>query len=220
VKRLKKKFFIAIAVMILTTAIYSAPAHAEYYSDYTTLYAGMHSSEVTNLQNNLKSLGYFNYSSTGYFGSITKQAVMNFQSNNGLSVDGIVGHKTASEIKVDLVLKTAKSNLGVPYSWGGASPTGFDCSGFTSYVLLKNGINVPRSAALQYNSGIAVSKSNLKPGDLVFFTTYKSGPSHVGIYLGRNQFIHASSGAGEITISDLNNPYFAPRYIGARRIIQ
>lgn len=206
--------------MILTTAIYSAPAHAQYYSDYTTLYTGMRSSEVTNLQNDLKSLGYFNYSSTGYFGSLTKQAVMNFQANNGLSVDGIVGHNTAREIKVDMVLKTAKNNLGAPYVWGGASPAGFDCSGFTSYVLLKNGVNVPRTAALQYNSGIAVSKNNLKPGDLVFFTTYKSGPSHVGIYVGNNQFIHASSGAGKITTSDLNNPYFAPRYIGARRFIQ
>lgn len=219
-KRLKNKCFIAIAVMILTTAIYGAPVHAEYYSDHTTLYAGMKSSEVTNLQNDLKSLGYFNYSSTGYYGSITKQAVMNFQANNGLSVDGIVGHYTAREIKVDLVLKTAKNNLGVPYLWGGASPGGFDCSGFTSYVLQKNGINVPRTTALQYNSGIVVSKSNLKQGDLVFFTTYKPGPSHVGIYLGNNQFIHASSGAGKITISDLNNTYYAPRFIGARRIIQ
>lgn len=219
-KKLKTKLYVVFAVMMLTTAIFSAPAHAEYYSDYTTLYAGMKSSEVTNLQNDLKSLGYFNYSPTGYFGSITKQAVINFQTNNGLSPDGIVGHNTARKIKVNQVLKTAKDNLGVPYLWGGTSPAGFDCSGFTSYVLLKNGITVPRSAALQYDSGIAVSKSNLKPGDLVFFTTYKPGPSHVGIYLGNNQFIHASSGAGKITISDLNNTYFAPRYIGARRIIQ
>lgn len=218
-KRLKNKFFIAVAAIILTTAIYSIPAHADYYSDRTTLYTGMRNSEVTNLQNDLKALGYFSYTSTGYFGTLTKQAVMKFQADNGLYVDGIVGRNTSREIKVDKVLKTAKKYLGVPYVWGGTSPSGFDCSGFTHYALLQNGVIVPRTTELQYNSGTAVSKSNLRPGDLVFFTTYKAGPSHVGIYLGDNQFIHASSGAGKIVISDIRNTYYAQRYIGARRVM-
>lgn len=218
-KRLKNKYIIAIAVLILTATVYSTPAHANYYADHITLYAGMRSSEVTNLQNDLKALGYFNANSTGYFGSVTKQAVMKFQADNGLSADGIVGRNTSREIKVDKVLSTAKRNLGVPYVWGGTSSSGLDCSGFTHYVLLQNGITVPRTAAAQYNSGIWVSRSNLKPGDLVFFTTYKAGPSHVGIYLGNDQFIHASSGAGKVVISNLSNPYYTQRYLGARRVI-
>jgi cell wall-associated NlpC family hydrolase len=118
------------------------------------------------------------------------------------------------------VLQTAKQYQGVPYVWGGTSPSGFDCSGFTHYVFLKNGIVIPRVAKDQYKNGTWVSKSQLKPGDLVFFSTYTPGASHVGIYLGSNKFIHASSGAGKITISDLSNSYYVKHYLGAKRIIQ
>jgi cell wall-associated NlpC family hydrolase len=117
------------------------------------------------------------------------------------------------------VISTAKSFLGVPYVWGGTSPQGFDCSGFIQYVFVKNGVSLPRVASDQYKAGTGVSKSNLKPGDLVFFETYKSGASHVGIYLGANQFIHASSGAGKVTISDLTSSYYTSHYYGARRVI-
>jgi cell wall-associated NlpC family hydrolase len=118
------------------------------------------------------------------------------------------------------VISTAKNYLGVPYVWGGADPNGFDCSGFTQYVFNKNGISLPRVASDQYNVGTSVSKNNLKPGDLVFFETYKPGPSHLGIYLGNNQFIHASSAAEQVTISNLTTPYYTEHYIGARRVIK
>lgn len=128
------------------------------------------------------------------------------------------GSSTVSSSKATAVINTAKNYLGVPYVWGGTSPSGFDCSGFTQYVLSKNGISVPRTSAEQYKVGTSVSKSNLRVGDLVFFTTYKAGPSHLGFYIGDGNFIHASSSKG-VTISSLSSSYYSSRYIGARRVI-
>ena len=127
---------------------------------------------------------------------------------------------TATSSKAKAIISTAKSFLGVPYVWGGQSPSGFDCSGYINYVFGKHGITLPRTAAEQFNVGTSVSKSNLIPGDLVYFTTYKEGPSHVGIYLGNGEFIHASSGKEEVTISNLSSNYYTSRYIGAKRVIK
>ena len=215
-----KKWITAFAVVIFTMIMMPNIAKADYYSEQKTLYFGMQSYEVQNLQKDLQYLGYFTQANTTtYFGGITKNAVMAFQYNNGLSVDGIVGPQTARMIKAKKVVKSAKSYTGVPYVWGGSSPKGFDCSGFTSYIMSENGITIPRVSANQYYFGKWVNKDQLQPGDLVFFTTYKPGPSHVGIYLGNNQFVHASSGAGKITISLMDNPYYSQRYLGARRVI-
>ena len=122
---------------------------------------------------------------------------------------------TVTSTKASAVISTAKSFMGVPYVWGGTTPSGFDCSGYIQYVLGKNGISVPRTAAEQYKVGTSVSKSNLRTGDLVFFTTYKEGPSHLGFYLGEGKFIHASSSKG-VTISSLSSDYYSSRYIGAK----
>lgn len=130
---------------------------------------------------------------------------------------GTTTKTAAASSKASAVIATAKSYMGVPYVWGGESPSGFDCSGFTQYVLKKNGVSIPRVTADQFGAGVSVSKSNLRVGDLVFFTTYKQGPSHVGFYMGGGQFIHASSSKG-VTISSLNSSYYSDRYVGARRV--
>jgi len=127
---------------------------------------------------------------------------------------------TASNAKGDAIVKSAQKYMGVPYVWGGTAPDGWDCSGYTQYVMKENGISIPRTAAEQYAKGTAVNKSKLKVGDLVFFTTYKPGASHVGFYMGNGKFIHASSAAKEVTINSLNEEYYTEHYIGARRYIQ
>lgn len=118
------------------------------------------------------------------------------------------------------VVGTARKYMGVPYVWGGTTPSGFDCSGFIYYVYAQNGVALPRTSAEQYGAGQSVSKADLKPGDLVFFETYKPGPSHVGIYLGNGQFIHASSGGGKVLVSNLSSTYYTEHYIGSRRVLK
>ena len=116
------------------------------------------------------------------------------------------------------IVATAKQYLGVPYKWGGTDPSGFDCSGFVYYVLRCNGINVSRTQAPMYSEGTPVSKANLQPGDLVFFqNTYKAGLSHVGIYVGDGQFIHAPSSGRVVSYADLNSDYYTAHYYGAAR---
>lgn len=118
------------------------------------------------------------------------------------------------------VVAKAAQYLGTPYRYGGSAPGGFDCSGFTSYIFKQFNIYLNRTAAGQYNQGIAVSKANLCSGDLVFFNTY-GGISHVGIYAGNGQFIHSSSpSSGGVIYSALNEGYYASRYVGARRVIK
>ena len=124
-----------------------------------------------------------------------------------------IGKPTASAI-----IATAKKYIGVPYVWGGSTPSGFDCSGYVQYVFKAHGITLPRTSKEQYNVGTWVSKSSLKAGDLVFFNTEGNGVSHLGIYIGNNQFIHASSSKGVI-ITSMSNTYWAPRYYGAKRIL-
>ena len=120
----------------------------------------------------------------------------------------------------DQIVAKAKTCLGVRYVWGGESMKGFDCSGLVYYVLKSVGYSSPnRSSADQYKMGSYVSKSKLQPGDLVFFAgTYKSGISHVGIYIGNGQFIHAPQSGDVVKISDLNSSYYKEHYYGARRI--
>jgi|GEM_PF-1700352 len=126
-----------------------------------------------------------------------------------------------SSEKGDALIATAKTYLGVPYVFGGESvTTGLDCSSFTQLVMKENGITISRTAADQYAEGTAVDKANLQVGDLIFFTTYKPGASHVGFYMGNNQFIHDSSVAKKVTISSLDDTYYTEHYIGARRYIK
>ncbi len=118
------------------------------------------------------------------------------------------------------IVSIAQQYLGVPYVYGGSSPSGFDCSGFTRYVFAQVGISLPHGATSQLSYGTEVSRSNLQPGDLVFFQDYGAVASHVGIYIGGDQFIHASSSSGNsrcVTTSSLSESYYANHYLTARR---
>lgn len=115
------------------------------------------------------------------------------------------------------VVSLARRFLGVPYRWGGTGPGGFDCSGFLYAVFRRLGIELPRTSFEMFRFGRPVPRARLQPGDLVFFTTYAPGASHAGIYLGADQFIHASSAGGGVRIDPLTKPYYRSRYLGARR---
>ena len=120
------------------------------------------------------------------------------------------------------LVELAMDYLGTPYRYGGASPSGFDCSGFVYYLCKTLGVSVPRTATSQWNGGYdKVSKSEFQPGDLVFFSSYAGGSSigHVGIYIGNDQFIHSSSpSSGGVIISGMDENYYSARYVGACRI--
>ena len=119
----------------------------------------------------------------------------------------------------DEILAEAQKYLGIPYVNGGASPSGFDCSGFVYYVLRQCGYSSYRTPADQWNQGNQVDKANLEPGDIVFFAnTYSSGLSHVGIYAGDGQFIHSPNSRSTVSYSDLTSGYWSDHYYGARRM--
>ena len=116
------------------------------------------------------------------------------------------------------IVATAKQYLGYKYVYGGSSPsTGFDCSGFTSYIFKQYGISLNRTAAGQYSNGVAVSRANLQPGDLVMFG--KSGINHVAIYIGGGQIIHSSTPSTGVRIDSLSTGYYNNNYVGARRVL-
>jgi peptidoglycan DL-endopeptidase LytE len=205
------------------------------------LRVGSRGSAVTSLQQQLRDKGHFSSSIDGVYGPLTQRGVRSFQSAMGLSVDGIAGPQTfnalssgvvasaststssssstsassSSSVNTSSLVSFARTLTGTPYRFGGTTTSGFDCSGFIQYVFRNQGVSVPRTAAQQWSAGTTVS--NPRVGDLVFFETYKPGPSHNGIYIGNNQFIHSGSSTG-VTVSNMNNTYWAPRYLGAKRV--
>ena len=127
----------------------------------------------------------------------------------------------STSYSVEKLNQISSKYIGVRYSYGGTSESGFDCSGYVRHVFNELGItSLDRTSSGMYHQGTAVSKSDLEPGDLVFFNTSGSGVSHVGIYVGSGQFIHASSSKG-VTKTDLNDrQYWGNKYVGAKRIAE
>ena len=188
--------------------------------------------EVLAVQEKLSQMGYVVGSMDGVYGEVTAEAVRTLQKEKNLPVDGKISpelYKTligrdlpvsrgASTATVRRLISSSCQYVGVPYWFGGTTPRGFDCSGFTRYVFSQVGINLPRMADGQFSVGRPVSTEKLRPGDLVFFETYEPGPSHVGIYIGNSQFISATSSRG-VVVADLFGYYWGERYIGARRVM-
>ncbi len=176
----------------------------------------------------------------GDFGSQTLRAVRRFQATHGLLVDGQVGSHTMAALHMvgPLAVPThhhsrshshrhrhtrggigaravalAMRELGTPYVWGGESPSGFDCSGLVQWVYARLGVHLPRVAADQYRSGRHVPRSQLRPGDLVFF----DGLGHVGIYAGGGRFVHSPHTGETVRVSTLSG-WYAQTYAGATRV--
>ena len=162
--------------------------------------------------------GWFKISYNDTVGYVSSDYMVTCKDSAGSRGDGTI--VTSSSPLGAQVAEYAKQFLGVPYVWGGNGPNSFDCSGFTKYVYAHFGYTLNRTASAQLSNGVSVSRSELQPGDLIFFDNGKvSTPvSHVGIYVGDGQFIHASTNDYQVRYGDLNNSYYSRTYVYARRI--
>lgn len=213
-----------MVVVLLSVSVSTCGAEGQYR-------IGDQGAEIGEIQGKLILLGY-DVIADGEFGVATAEAIKEFQKTQGLNPDGLIGPATYAallgrdmpEISRSItsvarrIISTSMDYIGVPYVFGGTSPYGFDCSGYVQYVFAKAGVSLPRTADVQYEVGTPISTTDLVPGDLVFFSTYTYGASHVGIYVGEGNFIHASSSQG-VTISSLSSAYYSSHYIGSRRIL-
>ena len=119
----------------------------------------------------------------------------------------------------DSALSVARKMLGVRYRYGGVSPrTGFDCSGLVYYSHKKVGVRLPRTTMAQFQASLPVSRNKLRKGDLVFFRIKGTRVAHVGIYIGKNRFIHAPSSGKQVSIAKMTNPYWAKRFLRGGRV--
>ncbi|MGO1469450.1 MAG: C40 family peptidase [Tissierella sp.] len=205
---------------------------------------GSRGSDVKQLQLALKKLGHYKIAVDSSFGPGTRSAVISFQRAQNIAVDGSAGPSTVRTINNVLsgktaagkpsatpnrndsgsrtsinIMNTAKKYIGHRYVFGGSSPSGFDCSGFTQYVYRQNGISIPRATTSQANAGSRLSKSQLQPGDLLIFSnTYKAGPSHAGIYIGSGQFVHSANPRKGVRIDSINSSYYSSKFSYGRRV--
>lgn len=196
--------------------------------------------DIKFIQGILYYFGYYTGEIDGSYGPLTKKAVELVDEKHQLDLKGKLKKEPLKEIvqeakedlpsadptaetedqikiinQTDQLIQTAKTFIGSPYSWGGTSPQGFDCSGFIQFVFEKHERTIPRTVSDIWNFSSPVEKPSI--GDLVFFETYKAGPSHLGIYIGNNEFIHAGLSNG-VEIANIEQEYWRVRYLGAKRI--
>ena len=232
-RRFRIVLLVVLSLTLLLSAVSAAPQVETPNSTVAEpLQVGDRGDEVLILQQKLSQMGYVVGSMDGVYGDVTAEAVKMLQRDKKIAVDGkvtpelyrlMVGRdlpvsRGAPVATVRRLIQTSFQYIGVPYWFGGNTPRGFDCSGFTRYVFANIGINLPRMADGQFAIGRPVSTERLQSGDLVFFETYEPGPSHVGIYIGNGQFISATSSRG-VAVADLFGHYWGERYLGARRVL-
>lgn len=138
-------------------------------------------------------------------------------SSSSSSLSSSTSSSSSSNSIGDKLVSLAKSKLGCKYVWGAVGPNQFDCSGLTSWCYKQVGISIPRTSLAQSKSGKAVSKSNLQPGDLLFWKTTSAEVGHVGMYVGNGQFIHAPNKSKPVKYDSLSSSYYSSRYVRARR---
>lgn len=203
-----------------------------------TIYVGVHDENIALVQESLQYFDLYKGEVDGIYGPLTKDALEKMEEEYDISLIYEEIHEElveetplpAKEMPVQTkeiqsvskehdvtstIISEARELIGTPYVWGGDSPGGFDCSGFTQFVYDTQDITIPRTVADTWNFATPVDTPSV--GDLVFFETYQPGPSHMGIYLGDNKFIHAGTSNG-VTISQLDTSYWQEKYIGAKRI--
>ena len=165
--------------------------------------------------------GWYKITTNGVTGYVSSDYMVTCKDSAGARGDGAVAVATAASTSMgQQVVDYAKQYLGCPYVYGASGPSSFDCSGFTSYVYKHFGYTLNRTASTQLSNGTSVAKSELQPGDLVFFKYNTSkAASHVGIYVGGGQFIHASTNTYTVKFDDLTRGHYANVYVGARRIL-
>ncbi|SES79408.1 Putative peptidoglycan binding domain-containing protein [Oceanobacillus limi] len=212
-----------------------------------SIYPGLHSEDVKIVQESLQFFGYYEGKIDGIYGPLTKKALEKAEEEHDMDLVNEVTAESLSTLyeteqqeveeeinnssskkesenvqKVEVkgsnhknVIQLAQSLIGTPYVWGGTSRNGFDCSGFLQYIFKEQNIEIPRTVNDIWNFGSHVDAPSV--GDLVFFETYKPGPSHAGIYIGNGKFIHAGTSNG-VTTDELNSSYWQQRYLGAKRV--
>ncbi len=215
-----------LCTLLLALAFLAVPSTG----DASAFRLGDRGEAVQDIQQALADSGY-DLTVDGDFGPATEAVLKRYQKENGMVVDGLAGPAVyqallgrdfpevsrGSHDAGRRIIASALQYMGVPYVYGGSSPSGFDCSGFVQYVYSQAGISLPRTADVQYYAGTPVNKEDLRPGDLVFFAGDYVNISHVGIYLRDGEFIHASTTQG-IAIDSLDRNYRVEHYAGACRI--
>lgn len=225
---MKKGIYLFSALALALILVLGITPMAKAAMGDTLLRYGSTGPDVVELQTKLNYVGFTVGKADGIFGPMTQKGVLAFQTSQNLEADGLVGPLTTAALnsayakqrqdKAASIIATAKQLLGVKYQWGGTTPqTGFDCSGFVSYVFAQNGITLPRISRDQFTVGTPVAFGSLQPGDLVFFSFAKNGVvDHDGIYIGGGQFINSSSSKG-VTIYTMG-PYWQSIFVGGKRV--
>ena len=221
---MKQKLCMAVALALLILVLPETVLAAS-----VPLKVGDKSWKVKVAQQKLNVVG-INTEITGNLSKDTEKALKDFQQKYKLKVTGLLDDETYQKVisaafeKEGIhgvsgteIISTAAKYKGVPYKFGGTTPKAFDCSGYVQYVFAQHKARLPRMADAQCLEGIFVLKKDLKEGDLVFFTTYEPGASHVGIYAGKDKFWNASSHG--VMLSSLKEKYWSDHYYGARRVL-